>query len=301
MRLPDGQPIELHLLAPDGWTARAEVPPPREGEEGAYEVPLAPAPVVTGRVVAAGEGEGIENALVWSRSDPGSVVRSGRDGAFRLPLVHLDDDLGLGAAAPGYLPTGTTAYDVEGLEGVVFRLEPAAHLAGRVVDGEGRGLAGATARAAPEGNPFSHRSRRGSGTARTESDGRFRVAGLGHGDVVEVHASREGFVPERARGIRIPAEEDVTLVLEPAATVSGRVVSPDGVPVEGARVAITIVESDGATFGRSMASDGAFHLGPLEVGAYDLRVESSGHEPSLGAVVITAGEVALPPVILDPE
>jgi 5-hydroxyisourate hydrolase-like protein (transthyretin family) len=69
-------------------------------------------------------------------------------------------------------------------------------------------------------------------------DGKFRVDGL-YGGSWDVTVTADGFDPSMPMHCTLPAESNpLTIQLVRAASISGRVVAPDGTPVSGARVVV---------------------------------------------------------------
>jgi protocatechuate 3,4-dioxygenase beta subunit len=185
-------------------------------------------------------------------------------------------------------------------------LEPGASIVGRVVDGSGRGIAGAEVSAA---NLDDGRGRRGMrifgmsmfggvgqqlDAVETGADGRFAVRGLMPG-VANVTARKEG--------LRLGAVEDVELeahvpadvgdiVMEEGVSISGIVLNEVGEPLEGATVSVSSMAriminriedlprgQIGQEMGQRATSDenGVFELGGLVGGTYNVHVNADGY------------------------
>jgi protocatechuate 3,4-dioxygenase beta subunit len=323
--LPEGRPAVVHVEVPGGRMADLEIGAPGKDDAGPLDVVLEPAPEVAGRVVAEDGGAGIVGALVWPTLDPASAVESGRGGAFRLSLPRIAGGE-LAAVAPGYLPAGLRALDASGdpVQGPVLSLQPAAHLAGRVVDAAGRPLAGAAVRAVPvQGSAFVPLPATAPRRARSGSDGRFRVDGMPAGASLSVRATLDGFAPwqqrvapetaarEGAAGA-VPGYPAVEIVLSAGARIRGRLVDEDGAPVAGAEVALTPRDGERQPWGAEpegaqrvvSGQGGVFELLDLPVGRVDLEVDAARHPPLArpGVEVRRLGEtVDLGDLVLGPE
>nr|WP_285633515.1 carboxypeptidase regulatory-like domain-containing protein [Actinoallomurus iriomotensis] len=77
--------------------------------------------------------------------------------------------------------------------------------------------------------------------------------------------------------------------------VSGRVHSPNNVPVTGA--AVTLISLEGQQLGRSLAQgDGSYGIGVPRAGSYFLIASAAGHQPHASTIVV--GDTPLPYDIL---
>jgi protocatechuate 3,4-dioxygenase beta subunit len=210
------------------------------------------------------------------------------------------------------------------------RLAPAAAISGRVVDGQGRPVAGAALRAAAAGlEAGPPRGREiallaweeglpllAPGEAVSGADGSFRLASLEFlpHDVV---ARGDGHLAAHAWGV--PAgTSDLVLALDPGAAVIGRVLDAGGVPIAGARVEARPGRSpevhrlyDWGNWhedpGRDQAhdartpADGRFRIAGLQPGAHELQVTADGRTPVLRQVEIAGDLLDLGDIRLDPE
>lgn len=124
-------------------------------------------------------------------------------------------------------------------EVVEIRMEPGRTISGRVVDADGRGVAGVRIDAQPEGGPF------GDDSTETNSapDGRFLLEGLAEGEHrVEVRIEWDG--PRVARTVAAGAA-DVELRLPPRRESRVTVVDERGAPIRGAGVLADWKEEQG--------------------------------------------------------
>ncbi len=269
-----------------------------------------------GRVVdAAGKPvAGAEVRLLPAASDDLRIARettvralTDAAGAFRIDRLS-PGAFDLRARAQGFAPTlvrrvslpaGTAAADLGTLV-----LQRGATLDGRVVDGAGNPLAGATVQLTPpsglsvwdlplEGEP-------GGWEQVTASDGAFSFAGLPPaGTTVTLRAVHPGFTVRTLSSVAVPATEPVLLQLEVAASLSGTVADESGGPVAGANVLISEVSPDaGGDAGtrsrpRSVGAavsdaDGHFTVDGLTPGHFRLLAAAAGY------VNTTLDNLALP-------
>lgn len=187
-------------------------------------------------------------------------------------------------------------------------LAPGVALEGRVVDDAGKPVEGAqihVAEAADDAIPFRRPRETAEPQGMSALDGFFRIEDLRAGSAVDVTALRTGHAPGEAQGVRVPADEPVRIVLLAVATLSGRVLDPDGRPIPNASVGLhirpragrglggrlTYSTSGGAPlFGRSDA-DGNFRLTDVAPGVVGLWAVASGWQSGeVSDLELRAGE-----------
>lgn len=150
-------------------------------------------------------------------------------GAFRLDeVVHLR------AGSPARVPAVGTAR--AGGEVVVLTLAPTVSLSGRVIDVDGRPVAGATITASPLDSGASTWPVDQGTQASTDHSGSFSLDGLRPGRVM-LYARAPG-CETHFREVRVPSEEKVELVLQPALDLVVEVRTTSGQPIENATVEI---------------------------------------------------------------
>jgi hypothetical protein len=171
---------------------------------------------------------------------------------------------------------------------LVVRMTPGCIVAGVVVDERGRPVVGAWAQIRkPSVTGYEL-------NAHSDAEGRFRFGDVSPGrwDLV---VEPERHAPALVRIVADPARPvaDQVVVL-PGAYIGGKVVGPDGQPVEGA--AVGWAESTDAESGliglnrmTQTAADGTFRLGPLPPG--EVRITGLAQSPRrLGKVVARANQ-----------
>jgi len=312
---PDGR-LEIALLeyssaltveTREGWKARVAVPP--SGLPSANAAPplvtVKPLPprILTGRVVEAGTGAPLANALVWSGGDRLSAppVHTGPDGGFRIAVPALGVT-SLWAAAAGHGPESRSV-PLDSSAPTLLKLKPAARLSGVVVDAAGRPVAGADLSLGDMG--FSR-----NGFAWSRSDGRFQISGLPFRASGEISAHRSGFAPASVP-TQTPApgqpSPPLRIVLGQGLTLSGRTVDERGQPVAGAEVILGGGMDLMLEQGRATSDDsGRFELRRLSPGTFQLvvthpgfatlhmsRIEAGADRPvlDLGEIVLRTGAV----------
>ena len=231
----------------------------------------------------------------WMRDQEQTrTVESGPDGGFELVDLAVGR-ADLGFSARGFAPASRPAVEVTRLGETVdlgdVVLGPEAVLEGVVEDPHGAPIEGAGVRVNPAapGNRF---LRPGGTTVTTETsgpDGRFRVAGLSPGDLIDLVVSKEGFASAARSGVGVPTEEPVRLVLEPAAHVTGRVVDESGTGVDGAALqpASGAAPMMGWAMDRGRQASGADGSFDIEVppGAIHLNARKKGYR-AVGSVLL---------------
>lgn len=143
-----------------------------------------------------------------------------------------------------------------------FVLEPAATIRGRVVDAEGRAVAGARLFG---GKPLTPNTL-------TDPEGRFSYAV--QPGTLELLASAKGHSASLPLALTLGEGEqlaDVVLTLRPACTLLVRVTDTNGVPVQGATVSIVGRIADFATDAHGFAT-----LEGIPLGHFKLRTEADG-------------------------
>jgi hypothetical protein len=235
----------IFAAAVAAWAASSEI-----GEKATRQTPQTIRPTVSGVVLDEG-GKTVEGAFVKLGPDASCVpARTGADGRFALPynptawrwpdpnpprtfVIAWHTERRLAAAV---LFKGNWRKTV-----VEVRMRPAASLAGRVVDPEGKGIQDAEVTV--------WFTDRGCGTAigppdiRTDSQGRYEAQGLPAGFEYRLSATAQGHgdagckvsVPD-VSPLAAPVEAEELVLPLASLSVSGVVLRRDGTPAGGAAV-----------------------------------------------------------------
>jgi protocatechuate 3,4-dioxygenase beta subunit len=242
----------------------------------------APASALSGRVVDEHSQPigGAEVCALRAGSDPTALeaqhcVRSDHAGAFSfvelLPMAYR-----VSASAAGFTPALAEAGRLiaiaadsphQALEIMLGR--SGVELSGQVLDATGGSVPGARVRIVHWTSPpiVAH--------TEADADGRFS-AFIARGSV-SLTASADGYAS--ASVSRVAPSSDIELMLTPAATVLGRVVTADESerPVAGAEVTITAERHAQAAASATTSADGSFELHGLEPGSYFIGASAPGY------------------------
>lgn len=286
--------------------------PEGQGTTDLGTVVLSPGVTLEGRVVDPA-GQPIEGAEVRAEAgaargmtlrllsrDPGAPdAFTAADGSFRLEDRSPGESLDLSVSHPSYGPGNAPGVKVPTQEPVRIVLQPMTRVSGRTVSKDGKGIAGAEV-TLTEMTPmsFGGMSRMRPGNWKrtvTDADGAFSFAAVSPGGI-EIRAQAPRYQAAELQGIEAKAGQELAgleLLLPPAASVEGRVLSPDGRPVPGAEV--TVVQSDSATgFGFSglyaqTDGDGRYNLEGVPPGARTLEAKADGYRRAVRDLEVTAG------------
>ena len=297
-------PYELKVVATGFAPAEAEALTPAAGQAVApLEIVLLQGRRATGRVIdtedtpVAGArvslwpalgGSGPEIFLRRIREGDPSQVTVTTDGDGRFTFADLaGGHYDLEVAAEGFAPTRVRGVEIpdrgdQAELGTVI-LEPGVALSGRVVDPDGQPLEGAQITVSQDRFPgFVFRPPPGEDEGiRSDVDGHFVVEDLRPESLVNLSINLQGYLGRSMTGVGVPPEEPLTVVLEPAATLTGKVVDEQGDPVS---QALVLLVKDGAGFRAErhhgvVEEEGHFEIQGLKTGNYQLMVRSQGYLP----------------------
>ncbi len=207
---------------------------------------------ISGTVRSAATGEPLADAQVSLAGEGGSSTQTDARGGFRftgLPAARYS----LRADKPGFRSPETVAVE-PGAEPVTVELDPLAQIEGRVLDEDGRPVAGVTVRADAPYAPYVDVEHP------TQADGRFTVRDLGPGAYF-----LRLLIPSGRRADGYPAteyypgvaerEQASSLTLSPGQQISGLTVKLRRVPMTTLRGRVVDLAKDDAARPREVALD----------------------------------------------
>ncbi len=245
-----------------------------EIEAGSTNVDLAMQPRVTveGRVVRAGDNQPVPQFEITAPNERPVQVADAR-GRFTLASVDATDFCQVTVRAPGYV-TKEDALDLKqgkGIKDVVVALDRASGLTGRVVNAQGRPVAGARIFLA-EGMRHVELNDENAVLARSDASGAFTIDSLPaeRGFVLARHTEYVmGSAPYR------PGVSTVDIVLRDGGTVNGTVTS-GGTPAAGVSVSISRLSVSGKEYmvpvSAKTGPDGTFHMEQVPPGETNIMV-----------------------------
>lgn len=263
---PERAGLTVDVGAPGYGTRTLEA---RWSQDTAHlDVVLLPEVTLEGTVVAADTGRPLGGATVLLTQGRTSlpawtVVRADAQGRYRVAGVAQGAHT-LAAFAGDYRSVDTLPVTVEAGErrtGLLLRVESTAIVRGRVLEEDGRGVAGATVTASARGREYRV-------TAVSQRDGSFVLSGVAHGgNVVDVHPhGLASTLIEVASG----DARELVLSVPSTGTLCGRVLR-DGKPLADIEVVASGAPSDGAV----TDSDGRFVIRGVPPGTQQVSVRGA--------------------------
>ncbi|HEX6202470.1 MAG TPA: carboxypeptidase-like regulatory domain-containing protein, partial [Thermoanaerobaculia bacterium] len=227
--------------------------------------------------------------------DDSAELRGTTDADGRFAVEHLlPGRYDLLVTASGHAPLRVPGVEVpappeDGDLGTVS-LEPGAEITGRVVDAEGRPLAGVEIRRFERDALYGRLALPGADEAApltTAEDGRFVIADLAAGAVVDLMFDAPGYTQETVSGVTAPPERPLTVELTATAIVAGRVVDGFGDGLAG--ITVQAMPDEAGPGGRRRFDarvafartddDGRFEIENVPPGAVRLAASGGGFRP----------------------
>ncbi|HEV7507768.1 MAG TPA: carboxypeptidase regulatory-like domain-containing protein [Thermoanaerobaculia bacterium] len=275
---PGSEPLRVE--SGDGGAGQGTAPP---GSKAAslLAIRLEPPRIVEGQVLQQRSPKPVPNALVWTGNRMlGPPVRAGADGKFRLTLSTVEE-VSLEAAASGFLHSESQLIPRTSTTPAMLRLEPAARIAGQVVDTAGNPVSQTYMRISMQGFR---------GMTLSRADGRFQFSGLQFQKSYEIKGFHRDYADGEAKTRTASpgqAAPPVKIVMGSGVTAFGHVVDAAGSPVPGARVTLTSARSK--RFPATTNAEGNFEVKAVDTGKLTLRARSTGFSPLSRPVEIPPG------------
>ncbi|MCB1034241.1 MAG: carboxypeptidase regulatory-like domain-containing protein [Acidobacteria bacterium] len=202
------------------------------------EIVLEAEATLEGRVVdEGGDGLGGVHLSLRLHASPGVPRRlletwSEEDGGFRFPDLPRRSPFRLTASFPGYRPRSLASIPAELDESLLLVLEAGVLVQGKVLSSGGE----------PSLAEVSWQLRNGDGmavgTVPSSADGRFELPPQGPGTLTLRARSEGGQSDPLSVELSGVSGPELTLILRSGGAVAGRVLSPEGLAVEGARLSL---------------------------------------------------------------
>lgn len=261
------------------------------------------------------KGRPVEGAEVFVAEATGDIIPRGRpdstpaavtgqDGFFRVDDRRAGETVNVDVRRPGFAAGGAPGVLAPTEEPVRIVLKPTSAVEGRVVDADGKAVAGARVALVPTeptamSRGFMMFSTSGTRNALSADDGSFRLEDVAPGPV-ELRAEAAGKQTGVLSNLEVASGQDlkgVEVVLATAAVVEGRVLA-SGRPVPGAEVQIVEPDMGRGTrfFMAPMATsdgDGYYRLDGVAPGTRTVQVEHKSHSKAVRELEVRAGANSL--------
>ncbi len=283
---------DLAPLTVPGIQIAASEHPDDETRVDVGTVVLEPGVTLVGKVTDV-DGQGLEGALLHimrsgSRgSEQPTQTTTSADGGFAFAGMARSERLHISASLDGYQHKSVREILYDPDQPLTLMLEPSVNLRGWVIGPDGVGVSGADVALI----------RDKSSTIRSaERDGRFEFIAQAPGKVIVSARSPTGVAdPVEVKLTAGETTPEVRIVLQPAATLRGRLTDPDGEPVFDARVSLGTPSGEhrsGAMMDDRSATtdgDGRFAITGLDTGDYPLAARHPDYEPLEDRVELESG------------
>ncbi len=186
-------------------------------------------------------------------------TRTDSEGRFVVADLLPDQPVTIFVTKEGYGAGAAPAVKPPTDEPLIIVLHPAGRLKGRVVDGRGEAIRGATVHTNLDFRTMNHRAsiqRRQPSWARTDAEGRFLIENVEPG-TLQLSVNAPSYQQQVRQGIELAAgaELELEIVLEAGAVVEGTVLTADSEPVVQASISIT-EQTDGMSRGMQVSAGG---------------------------------------------
>jgi len=221
---------------------------------------------------------------------------SGGDGFFRIEDLRAGSTVDVSVARSGYAPGSAQGIQIPTEQPLRIVLQAVGSLSGRVIDPDGKPIAGAYVHVEVRPPGRGSRFRVFSGGPlfdRTDAEGSFRITNVTPGPV-SLGARAPGWQDGSVADLELRGGEDkrgIEIVLSAAAVLAGRVLSPAGRALPGAEVLLAPGESRSTGFHMSTSdADGHYVLDNLPPGQRTIEASHPEHGTVRRQVELRVGE-----------
>ena len=288
--------LAVHARGFAPLTVPALALPDGNGSSDLGTVQLAPGGAIRG-VVSDAQGEPVANAEVAAQGADrdglsfllgeaeSTAAVTAADGSFALEDLAPGRTLDLVVTHPGFGPTSAPGVAVPTPTPLRVVLRPTARVSGRVLDPDGKPVAGATVAVSEDARELSSSRSMGGGPKQgiADDEGGFAFADVAPGPF-ELSADAPQHQSAELRGLEVKPGQELSgleIVLPPGASVEGRVLSPEGSPVPNAWVAVVEAARAGTAAFSSLRSstdaDGHYRIEGIAPGPHTLEASSEGY------------------------
>jgi len=222
---------------------------------------------------------------------------SGADGFFRIEDLRAGSTVDVSVERSGYAPGSAQGVQIPAEQPLRIVLQAAGSISGRVVDPDGKPIAGAMVRVEIQAQAMGLTAFRSMPPFdRSDAEGGFRISNVTPGPL-GVIAQAPGWQEGSVANLELRAGEDkrgVEIVLSPAAVLEGRVLSPSGQALTGAQVHVPPGENRGGGFHMTSSDgDGHYVLDSLPPGPRTIEASHPEHGMARRQVELRVGENSL--------
>lgn len=253
----------------------------RDGESATgVDIVLSRGASISGTVTTSDTGEPIPGAKVVVRGPVRREVVTGTDGTYLCGGlrpgqydVHCQPPEGI--VYTRGMPTRVSVGREQQLAGIDFNFEWGVTISGLVTDGAMNGIEGAYVQARCEAGGRYSRS-----DTISNARGEYLLAGIPRGATCRMYVTAEGHGSVRSEPVPLPSDGNVTdvyFVLEPGATIAGRVVDANRRSTP--RVQVQLLTESGTTFWSTTVNadadeQGGFQFNDIGPGTYTFGARS---------------------------